>query len=82
MPSLSTIRFIFISEVDKPVVSLKVPSTMLFQEALVIAAKRQGKDPNILSATFPAGTPVVGGTVGDVTEKSMNIHVIDPSIVG
>jgi len=74
-----TLRFIFISESDKPAVTLKVPEEMLFQEAFVLAAKRQGKDAGILTATYPGGSPIAGGTVG---EKSANIHVIDPSIVG
>jgi hypothetical protein len=77
-----TLRFIFISEPDKPVVTVKVPDSMLFQEALVIAAKQQNKDPTILSATYPAGTPITGGTVGEVAEKNTVIHVIDPSVVG
>jgi hypothetical protein len=55
---------------------------MLFQEALVLAAKKQGKDPSILSATYPAGTPITGGTVEKVIEQGTNIHVIDPSVVG
>src|SRR5881296_1067208 len=77
-----TLRFIFISEADKPTVTLKVPEDMLFQEAFVLAAKRQGKDAGILTATYPGGSPIAGGTVGEVSEKSTNIHVIDPSIVG
>ena len=77
-----TLRFIFISEADKPAVTLKVPEEMLFQEAFVLAAKRQGKDAGILTATYPGGSPIAGGTVGEVAEKSANIHVIDPSIVG
>lgn len=78
----STLRFIFISDPEKPVVTLKVPNDMLFQEALVVAAKRQKKDASILTATFPGGTPITSGTVKEIAEKSTNIHVIDPSIVG
>ena len=77
-----TLRFIFISEADKPAVTLKVPEEMLFQEAFVLAAKRQGKDAGIMTATYPGGSPIAGGTVDEVSEKSTNIHVIDPSIVG
>ncbi|MFQ6061506.1 MAG: hypothetical protein ACE5KV_09510, partial [Thermoplasmata archaeon] len=77
-----TLRFIFISDANRPTVSLKVPETMLFQEALVMAAKKQGKDPTIVTATFPGGSPVEKGTVKEVAEKSPNIHVIDPSVVG
>lgn len=82
MPAMINLRFIFISDPEKPVVGLKVPETMLFQEALVLASKRQNKDPTMLTATHPAGTPIEGGTVGEVSEKSTNIHVIDPSVVG
>ena len=32
-----TLRFIFISDADKPVVALRVPEDMLFQEAFVTA---------------------------------------------
>jgi hypothetical protein len=77
-----TLRFIFISEADKPVVALKVPEEMLFQEAFVIASKRQNKDASVLTATFPGGSPIQGGTAKEVAERSTNIHVIDPSIVG
>ncbi len=77
-----TLRFIFISEADKPVVALKVPEEMLFQEAFVIAAKRQNKDASVLTATFPGGSSIPGGTVKEVSDRSTNIHVIDPSIVG
>ncbi len=76
------LRFIFISEADKPVVTMKVPEEMLFQEAFVLAAKRQNKDATVLSVTFPGGSPIQGGTVKEVAERSTNIHVIDPSIVG
>ncbi len=78
----TTLRFVFISDPEKPVVSLKVPNAMLFQEALVMAAKRQGRDPSILTATFPGGSPIEGGTVDEVAQSGTNIHVIDPSIVG
>ena len=81
MPQV-VLRFIFISEADKPVVTLKVPDDMLFQEAFVLAAKRQNKDASVLTATFPGGSPIAGGTVKEVSERSTNIHVIDPSIVG
>jgi len=77
-----TLRFIFISDAEKPVVALKVPDDMLFQEALVMAAKKQGKDASVLTATFPGGTSISGGTVREVADRSANIHVIDPSIVG
>ena len=77
-----TLRFIFISDADKPVVALRVPEDMLFQEAFVTAAKKQGKDASILTATLPGGSPVAGGTVKEVADRSANIHVIDPSIVG
>src|SRR2546426_4578943 len=77
-----TLRFIFISESDKPAVTLKVPEEMLFQEAFVLAAKRQGKDAGILTATYPGGAPIAGGTLGEVSEKSPDIHVIGPSILG
>ncbi|MFQ6127611.1 MAG: hypothetical protein ACE5QW_01725 [Thermoplasmata archaeon] len=80
--AMTTLRFIFISDPEKPVVTLKVPNEMLFQEALVMAAKKQNKDASILSATYPGGTPITGGTVEEISEKSANIHVIDPSIVG
>jgi len=81
MPQV-VLRFIFISEADKPVVTLKVPDDMLFQEAFVLAAKRQNKDATVLSATFPGGSPIHGGTVKEIAERSTNVHVIDPSIVG
>ena len=77
-----TLRFIFISEAAKPVVALKVPDDMLFQEALVMAARKQGKDATVLTATFPGGSSISGGTVREVADRSANIHVIDPSIVG
>ena len=77
-----TLRFTFISDAEKPVVTVQVPSEMLFQEALVLAARKQGKDPSILSATYPAGTPITGGSVEKVIEQGTNIHVIDPSVVG
>ena len=77
-----TLRFIFISDAARPTVSLKVPEDMLFQEALVMAAKKQGKDSSIVTATFPGGSPIEGGTVKEVADKSPNIHVIDPSVVG
>jgi hypothetical protein len=80
--AMTTLRFIFISDPEKPVVTLKIPNEMLFQEALVMAAKKQDKDATILSATYPGGTPITGGTVEEISEKSSNIHVIDPSIVG
>jgi hypothetical protein len=76
------LRFTFISEPEQPVVTVQVPKDMLFQEALVLAAKKQGKDPGLLSATYPAGTPITGGTVEKVIEQGSNIHVIDPSVVG
>ncbi|HYS72316.1 MAG TPA: hypothetical protein VEM95_07825 [Thermoplasmata archaeon] len=78
-----TLRFIFISDADKPVVALRVPEDMLFQEVFVTAAKKQGKDASVLTATFPGGSSIAaGGTVKEVAERSANIHVIDPSIVG
>ena len=77
-----TLRFVFISDADKPVVSIRIPGDMPFMEALAIAARRQGKEVSQLAATFPGGTPIVGGTVDKIAEKSVNIHVIDPSIVG
>jgi hypothetical protein len=80
--AMTTLRFIFISDPEKPAVTLKVPNEMLFQEALVMAAKKQEKDAGVLSATYPGGTPITGGTVEEISEKSTNIHVIDPSIVG
>ncbi len=80
--AMTTLRFIFISDPEKPVVTLKVPNEMLFQEALVMAAKKQDKDAGVLSATDPGGTPITGGTVEEISGKSTNIHVIDPSIVG
>ncbi|MCK4949448.1 MAG: hypothetical protein KAS60_05100 [Thermoplasmata archaeon] len=80
--AMTTLRFIFISDPEKPVVTLKVPNDMLFQEALVMAAKKQDKDAGVLSATYPGGTPLTGGTVEEISGKSTNIHVIDPSIVG
>ncbi|MCK4456613.1 MAG: hypothetical protein KAW39_02620 [Thermoplasmata archaeon] len=80
--AMTTLRFIFISDPEKPVVTLKVPNEMLFQEALVMAAKKQDKDAAVLSATYPGGTPIAGGTVEEISDKSTNIHVIDPSIVG
>ncbi|UCD91910.1 MAG: hypothetical protein JSV43_06655 [Methanobacteriota archaeon] len=76
------LRFIFISDADRPTVALKVPDEMLFQEALVMAAKKQGKDSSVVTATFPGGSPIEGGTVKEVADKSPNIHVIDPSVVG
>jgi hypothetical protein len=82
MDSKVTLRFTFISEPEKPVVTVQVPKEMLFQEALVLAAKKQGKDPGVLSATYPAGTPITGGTVERVIEQGTNIHVIDPTVVG
>jgi hypothetical protein len=78
----TTLRFVFISDPEKPVVTLKVPDTMLFQEALVMAAKKQGKDAGILTATYPGGTPITTGTVKEIADKGTNIHVVDPSIVG
>ncbi len=82
MDNKVALRFTFISDPEKPVVTVQVPKDMLFQEALVLAAKKQGKDPGILSATYPAGTPITGGTVEKVIEQGSNIHVIDPSVVG
>jgi hypothetical protein len=78
----TTLRFVFISDPEKPVVTLRVPDTMLFQQALVMAAKKQGKDASILTATYPGGTPVTTGTVKEIADKGTNIHVVDPSIVG
>jgi hypothetical protein len=78
----TTLRFIFISEAAKPTVSVTVPGEMLFQEAFVLASKKLAKDAGVLSATYPGGAPITGGTVKDVAEKSSNIHVIDPSLVG
>jgi hypothetical protein len=78
----TTLRFVFISDPEKPVVTLKVPDTMLFQQALVMAAKKQGKDASILTATYPGGTPITTGTVKEIADKGTNIHVVDPSIVG
>src|SRR2546428_10422016 len=77
-----TLRFIFISEADKPAVTLKVPEDMLFQEAFVLAAKRQGKDAGILTATYPGGAPISGGAVGGGFRESGNIPVIPPSLFG
>ena len=77
-----TLRFTFISDADKPVVTVQVPKDMLFQEALVLAARKQEKDPSLLSATYPGGTAITGGSVEKVIEKGTNIHVIDPSVVG
>jgi len=77
-----SLRFIFISDPDKPVVSLWVPEDMLFQEAFVMAGKKLKKDASVLSATYPGGSAITGGTVKEVSEKSANIHVIDPSLVG
>jgi len=54
MDNKVALRFTFISEPEKPVVTVQVPRDMLFQEALVLAAKKQGKDPGLLSATYPA----------------------------
>jgi hypothetical protein len=76
------LRFIFISEADKPTVNTMVPEDMLFQEAFVMAAKKVNKDAAVLSATYPGGSPITGGTVKEVADRSSNIHVIDPSIVG
>ena len=78
----TALRFIFISEADKPVVSIWVPEDMLFQEAFVMAGKKLNKDASVLSATYPGGASITGGTVKEVAEKSANIHVIDPSLVG
>jgi hypothetical protein len=78
----TTLRFVFISDPEKPVVTLRVPDTMLFQEALVMAARKQGKDASILTATFPGGSPITTGTVKQIADKGTNIHVVDPSIVG
>jgi len=78
----TALRFIFISEADKPVVSITSPEDMLFQEVFVMAAKKLGKDAAVLSATYPGGSSITGGTVKEVAEKSANIHVIDPSLVG
>ena len=77
-----TLRFTFISDPERPVVTVQVPKDMLFQEALVLAAKRQGKDPSQLNATYPGGTPISGGSVEAVIKQGTNIHVIDPSVVG
>src|SRR2546428_10871648 len=77
-----TLRFIFISEADKPAVTLKVPEDMLFQEAFVLAAKRQGKDAGILTATYPGGAPLAGGGRGGGPEETANNHGIDPHNVG
>ena len=78
----TTLRFIFISEAEKPTVSVTVPEDMLFQEAFVLASKKLAKDAGILSATYPGGSPIPGGSVKEVAERSTNIHVIDPSLVG
>jgi len=82
MAQTTTLRFIFISDAEKPTVSVTVPEGMLFQEAFVLAAKKLGKDAGVLSATFPGGSPIPGGTAREVAEKSANVHVIDPSLVG
>jgi len=45
----TTLRFIFISEAEKPTVSVTVPEDMLFQEAFVLASK---KNPVVDVRTF------------------------------
>ena len=39
------LRFIFISEPERPVVTITLPGSRLFREAFVMASKEQGKDP-------------------------------------
>ncbi len=80
--SATTLRFIFISEPDRPVVTITLPGSRLFREAFVMAAKEQGKDPSNLTCTYPGGTALEGSTVEQVGEKNATIHVIDPAIVG
>ena len=81
MPA-ATLRFIFISEPNRPVVTITLPGSRLFQEAFVMAAKEQGKDPSNLTCTYPGGTPLDGRTVEEVGTRGTTIHVIDPAIVG
>ena len=77
-----TMRFIFISEPERPVVTITLSGNRLFREAFVTAAKEQGKDPSNLTCTYPGGTPLEGNTVEEVADKSSTVHVIDPAIVG
>jgi hypothetical protein len=78
----TTIRFVFISEPERPIVTLSVPEDMVFDEALALAANSRNKDPTTLSTTYPAGTPITGSNVGEVVKKNPMIHVIDAAIVG
>lgn len=80
--SIVTLHFTFISEPQKPVVTIQVSKKIPFQESLVLAAKKQGKDPSILSPIYPLGTLITGETVDDVIAHGTNIHVIDPSVAG
>ena len=77
-----TLRFIFISEPERPVVTITLPGSRLFREAFVMASKEQGKDPSNLTCTYPGGTPLQGSTVEEVASRSATLHVIDPAIVG
>jgi hypothetical protein len=79
--SVVTLHFTFISEPQKPVVTIQVPKWLLFQESLALAARKQGKDPTILSPIYPAGAQITGETVDEVIEHGTDIHVIDPSAV-
>jgi len=81
MPAV-TMRFIFISEPNRPVVSITLPGNRLFQEAFIMAAKEQGKDPSNLTCTYPGGTPLEGRTVDEIAARGTTVHVIDPAIVG
>lgn len=78
----TTVRFVFISEPERPIITLNVPPDMPFDEALALAANSRGKDAATLSTTYPAGTPITEKTIGEVVKKNPMIHVIDAAIVG
>jgi hypothetical protein len=77
-----TLHFTFISEPQKPVVTIQVSKEIPFRESLVLAAKKQGKDPSVLSPIYPLGALITGETVDEVIEHGTNIHLIDPSAAG
>jgi len=77
-----TLNFTFISEPEKPMVSLCVSKEIQFQETLILAAKKHGKDPSVLRPIYPAGTHITGGTVEKVIEHGTRIYLIDPSVSG
>lgn len=77
-----TLKFTFISDPGKPMITLQVPREIPFEETLILAAKKHGKDPSVLRPIYPAGTHITGGTVEKVIEHGNRIYIIDPSVSG